>query len=74
MYYTLPRPGHVRLDIMDLGGRIAASIANTDREAGIHPAVWDGRGNNGTPLASGVYFAVLEYAGERRAVRVVLAR
>jgi len=42
--------------------------------AGSHALAWNGHAAGGSPAAPGVYFALLESGGERRAVKIVLAR
>jgi len=72
--FTLPRGGSARLDIFDMAGRRLARVAQAEFAAGSHRADWSGRSANGEHVAAGVYFAVLESGGERRAVKVVIAR
>jgi hypothetical protein len=70
--YRLPHPGRVKVAIYDQEGRRIATVAEGDEPSGERRARWDGRGTSGTPVAAGVYFAVVEFMGERRAARVVL--
>jgi flagellar hook assembly protein FlgD len=62
----------VKVAIYDQEGRRIATVAEGDEPSGERRARWDGRGTSGTPVAAGVYFAVVEFMGERRAARVVL--
>lgn len=64
--FSVPRKGGVRLGIYDVAGRRVAMLADGVRESGEHRVAW-------TPEATapGIYVAVLEYAGERRSVRLV---
>ena len=70
--YRLPNAGRVRVAIYDAGGRRIATVAQGDEPAGERRARWDGRTGGGERAAAGVYFAVVEFGGERRATRVVL--
>ena len=70
--YRLPHPGHVRVEIFDDDGRRIATVADREEPAGERHARWDGRDAGGSRAAAGVYFAVVEFGGERRAARVVL--
>jgi hypothetical protein len=70
--YRLPRSGRARVAIYDEDGRRIAGVADGEQPAGERRAHWDGRDAGGRRAAAGVYFAVVEYAGERRAARVVL--
>jgi hypothetical protein len=69
--YALPREGPVRLTIIDLQGRHVATLADGVRSAGRHIAVWQGRADSGSPVAAGVYIAVLEQDGTTTSRRIV---
>ena len=71
--FTLARPGPVRLDLFDPGGRRVRALARGPREAGTHVVEWDGRDGRGALVPAGVYLARLEAGGEvlvRRVVRL----
>jgi hypothetical protein len=70
--YRLPRAGRVRVAFYDAQGRRVAVLRPADQPAGERRAHWNGRGADGGRLAAGVYFAVVEFEGERRATQVVL--
>jgi Calcineurin-like phosphoesterase len=72
--FVLPRAGHARVAIHDLSGRRIGTLLDGEAVAGVHMAVWSGRRASGEPVPSGVYFAVLEFAGEKRATRIVRVR
>jgi hypothetical protein len=61
----------VRLAVYDVRGmRVRTLVAGT-RGAGRHEAVWDGRDERGSPVASGLYWVRLE-AGDARQARPVV--
>ncbi|MBU0743250.1 T9SS type A sorting domain-containing protein [bacterium] len=72
--FDLCRPGRVRLDVYDAGGRHVASLVDEPLAAGRHVADWTGRGEGGRSVPSGVYFArfVTETVSETR--RMLLLR
>lgn len=73
--FELPRPALVTLRVHDAAGRLVAEILRHEaRPAGLHAVGWDGRDLRGVPQPSGIYFAVLDVAGERRTSRLVLIR
>ena len=72
--YRLPYPGRVKVAIYDAEGRRIAKVADGDEPAGERRVRWDARDAAGTQIVAGVYFAVVELAGERRVARVVLTR
>lgn len=57
--FELTEVAPVDLAVFDLSGRQLRSLISGVRPAGEHEAVWDGRDENGAPLASGVYFVRL---------------
>lgn len=72
--YTLPEAGPCSLVIYDLRGRRVRVLAEGARPAGDHVAVWDGRDERGTNVASGVYLARLVHQGGSRTQRLALTR
>jgi hypothetical protein len=61
--YDLPAPARVRIDVVDLAGRIVAGMPAMDAAAGPGRWEWDGRASNGTAVKAGVYFARLVVDG-----------
>ncbi|MGQ0722599.1 MAG: T9SS type A sorting domain-containing protein [Candidatus Eiseniibacteriota bacterium] len=57
--FELPRAGVVDLAVFDVGGRRVASLLSGPLGSGRHAATWNGRGVDGSPAASGVYFVRL---------------
>lgn len=64
MSFALPKAGQVDLSVFDVSGRRVATIANGTMEAGTHSITWDGKDASGRSVATGVYLARLESAGE----------
>ncbi|MCP4545823.1 MAG: T9SS type A sorting domain-containing protein [bacterium] len=65
----LPAAGPVTLRIYDTNGRLVRTLLNGDHHAlGELRINWNGRGDAGEPLASGVYFYEVE-VGEHRTTR-----
>jgi photosystem II stability/assembly factor-like uncharacterized protein len=54
--YAMREPAHVLLKVYDVTGREVATLADADQDAGTYHISWDGRGQAGTAMASGVYF------------------
>ena len=64
--FTLPAAGRARLTVVDVAGRIVATLADGPFDAGEHQARWTGA------APAGVYFARLEApGGASRVTRVV---
>jgi hypothetical protein len=68
--YELEEAGHARLAIYDVSGRLVRVIHDGPAGAGWRVAEWDGRNEQGVPVAPGVYFSRLE-AGQRSDTRKV---
>jgi hypothetical protein len=66
--------GAVRLEVLDLRGRVVARLEDGVLPAGLHRRVWDGRAATGTDAPSGMYFVVLQAAAGRTVQKVVLTR
>ncbi|MBU1072996.1 hypothetical protein KKG45_07095, partial [bacterium] len=73
--YDLPATGgQVRLDIFDVMGRRVRTLVDGFVAGGPRTAVWDGLGDDGQALPTGVYFANLYTDGTRKTVKMVLLR
>src|SRR5262249_59586139 len=71
--YSLPHAGRVKVAIYDAAGRRIATVADGEEPAGTRRTRWDGRASARSPIRAGVYFAVVDFGGDRRTARVVLA-
>jgi flagellar hook assembly protein FlgD len=60
--------------IYDVAGRLVRTLVNDTKEAGAYSAVWDGRNNGGSSVASGIYFYKMETAGFQATKKLVLLR
>jgi hypothetical protein len=69
-----PRPTHVRIDMIDPGGRRIRALSDRDLPAGPTRVEWDGRDDAGRDVPAGVYFAVLRTKGAMRSVRFPVLR
>jgi hypothetical protein len=74
MRFGVPATGRVRLSVYDLQGRKVADVVDRMESAGWRDVAWNGRDNQGRPVASGSYFARLESAGTIRTRKITLAR
>jgi hypothetical protein len=57
--YQLQRSGPMRLEVLDLAGRLVKRLVDDKRVPGTYRVVWDGRDEHGTRVASGIYFCRL---------------
>ena len=73
--FALARESLVRLEVFDVVGQRVLVLVGEQLPAGAHQALWDGRGETGEPVSSGVYFCRLQAqhaGGEFRQVRRML--
>lgn len=57
--YELPADARVSLRIYTVTGQLVRTLVNGRQERGRRTVVWDGRDEQGTPVASGVYYYAL---------------
>lgn len=72
--YQVSHAGAVRLTVHDVLGRRVATLVSGEVEPGNHQVEWNGRDEDGSPVASGVYFARLESAHLSSVRKMVLVR
>jgi flagellar hook assembly protein FlgD len=66
----------VGLNIYNAAGQVVRTLVDEEQapRAGGHTVRWDGRDDNGRPVASGVYLYRLTSGGESRVRKLVLVR
>jgi hypothetical protein len=71
---TLPEAGRARLSVYDLSGRLVATLADEDRNAGRFVRTWDGKNDSGKDTAAGVYVVRLGTQNHAVSKKVILMR
>jgi hypothetical protein len=74
LMFELDRAGRARLEVFDVAGRRVRRVAEGTFAAGVRTVEWDGRGEDGKPLTSGVYCIRLESRGAVMTGKLVIAR
>jgi flagellar hook assembly protein FlgD len=64
----------VRVEIFNVLGRRVRSLLDARRPVGWHTVHWDGRGDDGSRLAAGAYFARVAAGRQVVTRRLLLAR
>jgi serine protease AprX len=72
--YTVTRPGHVRVEVLDVTGRRVRTLFDGTTAGGEHELAWDGKNASGKPAASGVYLYSVETHDSRASRAMVLQR
>lgn len=62
--FTLSEPGPVQIAIYNLRGALVQRLVSGEYPAGEHEVTWTGTDERGGPVASGVYIARMDAAGE----------
>jgi hypothetical protein len=74
IHYSLAEAADVSLEIFDATGHRVRQLESGARAAGEHVATWDGRGDDGARLPSGVYFCRASAGSQTQTGRLVLVR
>ena len=72
--FDLARPAHARIGVYDVSGRLVARLLDAERPAGRHRVEWNGRGSDGSPAGSGVYFCRMDAPGYTATRKMILLR
>jgi hypothetical protein len=72
--FALPRESKVTLKVYNLLGAEITTLVDESRGAGFHIAVWDGRDQNGQPVASGIYLYQLIGDGVRLTQKMLMLK
>ena len=72
--FALAEPGVLDLAVYDVRGRRVRQLEHERRPAGRYTMDFDGRDDQGTPLAAGVYFVRLSVNDFRSSQRVLVMR
>jgi len=71
---TIPTSGRARLQVVDLKGRLIASLLDEVVAAGQRNVIWNGRDSGGLDVPSGVYFSRLVTGGQVTYGRMTLVK
>ncbi len=72
--FSMVEAGPVRLRVFDLSGRLVRSLLDQRLGPGEHRVAWDGRGEDGSLLPSGMYLQRLDRDGRSSYSRVLRIR
>jgi hypothetical protein len=72
--FSLDHPGPVRLELFNVTGQRVRILLRGDKPAGRHTLTLEAAGEDGHPLASGLYFVRLETADGQQIQRILLMR
>jgi flagellar hook assembly protein FlgD len=55
----------VKVDVVDVAGRLVATVVDRELEGGVHRLLWDGRSNDGEKSPAGIYLCRLRISGRQ---------
>jgi hypothetical protein len=71
---SLPRSGHVEVEVFNILGRRVSRLIDRELPAGTHRIIFDGRGDDGSALATGVYFYRITSGDFRDSKKMLLVK
>jgi hypothetical protein len=74
VHYRIGFDTGARLAVYDVNGRCVRTLVDGMVTAGEHSIVWDGCGDDGAPVAAGVYFTKIQAAGLSDSRKAILMR
>jgi subtilisin family serine protease len=74
IHYQLPMACPVQIRVFNVAGQVVKTLINGREEAGYKHATWDGRSEDGSRVASGVYFYRLEAGSFAATKKMVVIR
>jgi len=72
--YALPEATNVRLEIFNVLGQQVKTLVNEYQNAGNYDVIWDGLNNNGSSVASGIYFYRLTTDKEQATKKMMMLK
>ncbi len=72
--FSILQSEQVSIKIYDVKGELVRMLVDGSYDSGAHEVIWDGRGDDGVEVASGVYFIQIEAGGRKETQRIVLLR
>jgi len=70
--FELSSAGMVKLQVVDVRGRLVKTLWSNPLDSGLHRKTWDGRGASGQKMASGLYFALIVTEQQRQTIKLIL--
>ncbi|MFH1171924.1 MAG: C25 family cysteine peptidase [bacterium] len=74
LWYRLAARGRVTIEVLNVSGRLVATLCNEVVEAGAHSVLWKGVDQQNRPVAAGVYFARGTIGDQKQTSRMILIR
>ncbi len=69
--FSLSQAQQVRIDVLDLQGRLVKTLVDRNIAAGRHIISWDATDRNGMPAQNGIYFIRIEQDNQNKLIKVI---
>lgn len=70
--FAIMHPGHIRLSIYDIAGRLRRRLVDRRLDPGSHAIVWDGSDSDGRMMSPGVYWYRISVNGTQASRRLAI--
>lgn len=72
--YFVPQNGNVIINIHNIQGKLIRKLYDGEQNIGRHQIIWDGKNNNGNPVATGIYIGTLNFGEQIKTVKMLLLK
>ncbi len=72
--YTIPFSGNVRINIVDILGKLVRSVEFQTVEQGTHSFLWDAKDTYGNSVSSGIYFCYMIFNNQIKTQKLLLTK
>jgi len=72
--YFIPNRNYVTLDVFNIAGEKVVTLVNNYQDAGNQSVTWDGRGDKGQILASGIYLGKIQAGSFKKTIRILFQK
>ena len=72
--FQVPEEGHVKIAIYNIRGQLIRTIVDEIKPAGFHTIVWNGLGQNGSKIQSGIYLYRFETRSFHQVRKMILLK
>jgi hypothetical protein len=69
--YQLPEAGKTELVVFDVSGRLVKTLVNEEKQAGEYQVMWNGCGNSGEHVSSGIYYYRIKSGNFSKLVKMI---